>query len=92
MKKKSLMDEKRQQAIEAWIQTANIEIYIQNRDIRELEGCCAKTACGIIRKIKKKYDIKDEEMPRKNVIPLSCYEDFHKKRKPKLKKQESIGA
>ena len=45
-----------------------------------------KTACDIIKKIKKKYEICDEEMPRKNVIPLSCYEDYFKKRKPKLKK------
>lgn len=72
--------------LEAWQQSVDLEIYIQNKDIREMRGCCAKTACDIIKKIKEKYEIRDEEMPRKNVIPLSCYEDYFKKRKPKLKK------
>lgn len=61
------------------------EEFIQNKDICELQGCCAATATKIIKKIKSTYEIEEDELPRKNVIPKSCYDDFFKKKKPKRK-------
>lgn len=57
-----------------------MERYIQNKDIREMRGCSAGTACKIIKMLRETYKIKDEELPYKNTIPLSVYEYHFRKR------------
>lgn len=62
--------------------TYEMERYIQNKDIREMRGCCAGTACKIIKMIKETYGIKDNELPYKHSIPLSVYEYHYRKKSP----------
>lgn len=60
----------------------DLEIFIQNKDICKMAGCCPATASKIIKMLKEIYDIKDEELPDANKIPLSVYQYHFRKKTP----------
>lgn len=57
-----------------------LETFIQNKDIQEKLGVSSTTATKIIKKIKENYFLTEDVLPFKNRIPLSCFEDYFKKR------------
>ena len=59
-----------------------LEKFIQNKDIRKMQGCCAATASNIIKMLKETYGISDDELPDKNKIPLSVYQYHFRKKTP----------
>ncbi len=59
-----------------------LEKFIQNRDICEMQGCCPAKASSIIKMLKETYGISGEELPEKNKIPLSVYQYHFRKRSP----------
>ena len=71
-----------------------LEKFIQNKDICEMQGCCPATASKIIKMLKEIYGIKDEELPDKTKIPLSVYQYHFRKKTPnewaKRKKKTQI--